>query len=60
MKKEKIMRGLHDDVGLNKLHFKNEDPTKNTDFKEYYDFKELFKGIKSPNIKFDDTVKKSC
>ena len=54
------MRGLHDDVGLNKLHFKYEDPTKNTDFKEYYDFKELFNGIKSPNIKFDDTVKKSC
>ena len=51
------MNELHNDVDLNKFYFEYEG-TKDINFNEYYDSKELFNKIKSLNIKFDDSVKK--
>ena len=36
---------------------KYEGPTKDIVFNEYYDSQELYNGVKSINIKFDDAVK---
>ena len=51
------MNKIYDDVYLNKLCFKYEDPTKYISFNKYYDSKELFNEIKYLNIKLDDAAK---
>ena len=51
------MNEIYDDVYLNKLCFKYEDPTKDISLNKYYDSKELFNEIKYLNIKLDDAAK---
>ena len=57
-KTKNIMKELHDDIDLYKLHFKYEVPTKDINLNQYYDSKELFNGTKILSIKFDNAVKK--
>ena len=40
-KEQKILIELYEDVDMNKLYFKYEGSTKDLNFNEYYDFKQL-------------------
>ena len=57
-KRKKIMNNLYESVDMNKLRFKHVGPTKDVDFYEYYDSKELFNKIKNNRLRFRDAVKK--
>ena len=52
------MRELYDSVDMNKLYFKYVGPTKDVRFYEYMDSKELFKKMKTNQLKFDGALKK--
>ena len=44
---------------MNKLHFEYVGPTKDVNFYEYYDSKELFNVIKNNRLRFSDALKKT-
>ena len=46
-KRKRIMNELYESIDKNKLYFKCVGPTKDVNFYEYYDSKELFNEIKS-------------
>ena len=48
------MQELHDSVDYNNLKFEYVGPTKDVNFYEYMDSKELFNSIKSSQIKFSE------
>ena len=52
------MNKLHESVNMNNLYFKYVGHTKNVNFFEYMDSKELFNKIENNQIKFDDALKK--
>ena len=49
---------MYENVDMNKFYPKYELSTKDVNFNEYYDSKQLFNGIKNQHIKFDDELKK--
>ena len=53
-----IMNKLYESVDMNKLFFKYEGKTKDVNFCEFIDSKELFNKIKHNQIKFDDALEK--
>ena len=53
------MNKLYESVDINKLNFVYVGNTKNVNFYEYMDSKELFNKIKNNQIKFDDALKKT-
>ena len=53
------MNKLYESVDINKLNFEYVGNTKNVNFYEYMDSKELFNKIKNNQIKFDDALKKT-
>ena len=57
-KRKNIMGGLYDGVDYNNLEFECVDPTKDVNFYEYKDSKELFHVIKNNQIKFSDVKNK--
>ena len=52
------MRKLHDSVDYNNLKFEYVGPTKDVNFYEYMDSKELFNAIKNSQIKFREVKNK--
>ena len=58
-KRKKIMSELYDSADYKKLTFEYVGSTKDVSFYEQRDSKELFNGIKSLNLKFDDATEKS-
>ena len=57
-KRKKKMSELYDSVDYNNLNFEYVGPTKNMDFYEYMNSKELFNGIKNNEIKFIEVKSK--
>ena len=57
-KRKELMNKLYDSVDYNNLIFKYVDPTKDVNFYEYMDSKELFNAIKSSRIKFSNARNK--
>ena len=53
------MNKFYESVDINKLNFEYVGNTKNVNFYEYMDSKELFNKIKNNQIKFDDALKKT-
>ena len=56
--RENIMNKLYESVDMNNLYFKYVGNTKDVNFYEFMDSKELFNKIKNNQIKFDDALKK--
>ena len=52
------MQKLHDSVDYNNLKFEYVGPTKDVNFYEYMDSKELFNAIKNSQIKFREVKNK--
>ena len=52
------MNKLYGSIYMNKLYFKYEGNSRDVNFYEFMDSKELFNKIKNNQIKFDDAVKK--
>ena len=52
------MKELYDSVDHNNLKFEYVGPTKDVNFYEYRDSKEIFNAIKDNQINFDDAVRK--
>ena len=52
------MNELYEGDDMNKLYFKYVGNTKDVNFYEYTDSKELFNKIKNNQLKFDDALKK--
>ena len=57
-KRKGLMKELYDSVDYNNLKFEFVGPTKDVNFYEYMDSKELFNAIKNYRISFDDALKK--
>ena len=57
-KRKKIISELHDSVDHNNLKFEYVGPTKDGNFYEYIDSKELFNKIKTNRIKFSEVKNK--
>ena len=57
-KRKEIVSELHDNVDYNNLTFEYVDPTKDANFYEYMDSKELFSAIKNNQIKFSELKNK--
>ena len=55
-KRKDLMKELYDGVDYNNLKFEYIGPTKEVNFYEYKDSKELFNAIKDNQINFDDAV----
>ena len=55
--RESIMNKLYESVDMNNLYFKYVGNTKDVNFYEFMDSKELFNKIKNNQIKFDDELK---
>ena len=53
-KRKEIMSELHDSVDYNNLKFEYVGPTKDVNFYEYIDSKELFNATKNSQIKFSE------
>ena len=53
------MNELYKSIDKNKLYFEYVGPTKDGNFYEYYDSKELFSEIKNNRLKFDEAHKKN-
>ena len=53
-----IMNEFYESVGKNKLYFEYVGPTKDVNFYEQYDSKELFNEIKNNRLRFDEALKK--
>ena len=51
------MNVLYDSVDMNKSYFEQVGPSKNVNFYEYMDPKELFIEIKNNQFRFDEAVK---
>ena len=56
-KRKGIMNELYEKVDRNNLKFDYIDPTKDVNFYEYMDSKELFSELKNNRLKFDDALK---
>ena len=56
-KRQSIMNELHESTDKNKLYFEYVGPTKNVNFYEHYDSKELFCEIKNNRLRLDEVVK---
>ena len=52
------MNELYESVDMNKLYFKYIGNTKDVNFYEHMDSKELFNRMKNNQINFDDALKK--
>ena len=52
------MNKLYESVDMNNLYFEYVGNTKDVNFYEYVDSKELFNKIKNNQLKFDDALKK--
>ena len=52
------MSKLYDSVDYNNFNFKYVGPTKDVNFYEYMDSKQLFNAIRSSRIKFTDAMNK--
>ena len=57
-KRKEIMSELHDSVDYNNLKFEYVGPTKDVNFYEYIDSKELFNATKNSQIKFSEVTNK--
>ena len=57
-KRKSIMNDLYEVVDKNQLYFEYVGPTKDVNFYEYYDSKELFNEIKNNPLRFSDALKK--
>ena len=57
-KRKEIMSQLYDSVDYNNLKFEYIGSTKDANFYEYRDSKELFNAIKNSRIKFSETKNK--
>ena len=57
-KEKKIMSELNDRVDYNNLNFEYVGPTKDVNFYEYMNSKELFNAIKNNQIKFSEVKNK--
>ena len=57
-KRKEIMSELHDSVDYNNLKFEYVGPTKDVNFYEYIDSKELFNATKNSQIKFSEVRNK--
>ena len=57
-KRRKIMSKLYDSVDYNNLKFEYAGPTRDGDFYEYMDSKELFNAVKNNQIKFIEVKNK--
>ena len=53
------MNKLYERVNYNNLKFEYAGPTKNVDFHEYMDSKELFNKLENNQINYDDALKKT-
>ena len=54
-----MMNKFYESVDINKLNFEYVGNTKNVNFYEYMDSKELFNKVKNNQIKFDDALRKT-
>ena len=57
-KRKRIMNELYKSIDKNKVHFKCVGPTKDVNFYEYYDSKELFNEIKNNRLRFSNALEK--
>ena len=58
-KRKSIINNLYESVDKNKLYFMYVGSTKDVNFYEYYDSKELFNEIKNNQFRFNDALKKN-